>query len=271
MEDVNKRRRIFLSLSKLECSPQEINPREYRCLHLKFSERLKKTRIHFKSDVFAAVAHPCGPVNGPQPRPQGFSLKKWEKPWAQLFEGRLALNPGLNLTWVSLSFVKKHFLRQFSLIFIEHRIINLLTKELNWIYFISFHIWIQILHLPWVILTQLWTTRPWGRGWMDPASPGGFRQTVLLVQSPQKSSCHSNIPTWGLASLRSWRYLLCFERVTAARKVNGGWNRKQWGRGRGEKAFFSLPSPLGPSSIVFLFVLISAFAHQLRRLERLIP
>ena len=191
MEDVNKRRRIFLSLSKLECGPQEINPREYRCLHLKFSERLKKMRIHFKSDVFAAVAHPCGPVNGPQPRPQGFSLKKWEKPW--------------------------------------------------------------------------------GRGWMDPASPGGFRQTVLQVQSPQKRSCHSNIPTWGLASLRSWRYLLCFERVTAARKVNGGWNRTQWGRGRGEKAFFSLPSPLGPSSIVFLFVLISAFAHQLRRLERLIP
>ena len=60
--------------------------------------------------------------------------------------------------------------------------------------------------------------------WMDPASPGGFRQTVLQVQSPQKSSCHSNIPTWGLASLRSWRYLLCSERVTAARKVNGGWN-----------------------------------------------
>ena len=65
MEDVNKRRRIFLSLSKLECGPQEINPREYICLHLKFSERLKKTRIHFKSDVFAAVARSCGPVNGP--------------------------------------------------------------------------------------------------------------------------------------------------------------------------------------------------------------
>ena len=168
MEDVNKRRRIFLSLSKLECGPQEINSREYRCLHLKFSERLKKTRIHFKSDVFAAVAHPGGQ-------------------------------------------------------------------------------------------------------WMDPASPGGFRQTVLQVQSPQKSSCHSNIPTWGLASLRSWRYLLCFERVTAARKVNGGWNRKRWGRGRGEKAFFSLPSPLGPSSIIFLFVLILAFARQLRRLQMLIP
>ena len=166
MEDVNKRRRIFLSLSKLESGPQEINSREYMCLHLKFSERLKKTRIHFNSDVFATA---CGPVNGP-------------------------------------------------------------------------------------------------------GSPGGFRQTVLQVQSPQKCSCHSHIPTWGQASLRSWRYLLCFEeRVTAARKVNGGWNRKRWGRGRGEKAFFSLPSPLGPSSIVFLFVLISAFARQLRRLEMLIP
>ena len=29
---------------------------------------------------------------------------------AQLFEGRLALNPGLNLTWVSFSCVQKHFL-----------------------------------------------------------------------------------------------------------------------------------------------------------------
>ena len=25
----------------------------------------EKTRIYFKSDVFAAVAHPCGPVTGP--------------------------------------------------------------------------------------------------------------------------------------------------------------------------------------------------------------
>ena len=32
---------------------------------------------------------------------------------AQLFEGRLALNPGLNLTRVSLSCVQKHFLGLF--------------------------------------------------------------------------------------------------------------------------------------------------------------
>ena len=30
--------------------------------------------------------------------------------WAQLFKGRLALNPGLNLTRVSFSCVQKHFL-----------------------------------------------------------------------------------------------------------------------------------------------------------------
>ena len=30
--------------------------------------------------------------------------------WAQLFEDRLALNPGLNLTLVSFSCVQKHFL-----------------------------------------------------------------------------------------------------------------------------------------------------------------
>ena len=34
--DLNKRRRIFPHLSKLECSPQEINSREIR-LHLAFS------------------------------------------------------------------------------------------------------------------------------------------------------------------------------------------------------------------------------------------
>ena len=36
MEDVDKRRRIFLSLSELECGPQEINSREID-LHLTFS------------------------------------------------------------------------------------------------------------------------------------------------------------------------------------------------------------------------------------------
>jgi len=75
MEDVNKRRRILLSLSKLECGLQEINSREYICLHSKFSERLKKTRIHLKRGVFAAVAHPCEPVTGPGV-PWGFSSDK---------------------------------------------------------------------------------------------------------------------------------------------------------------------------------------------------
>ena len=61
MEDVNSRQRISLSLSKLGCGPQEINSREIR-LHLTFSanwnkpDKFEKTRIHFKSDVLAAVA-----------------------------------------------------------------------------------------------------------------------------------------------------------------------------------------------------------------------
>ena len=41
------------------------------------------------------------------------------------------LNPGLNLTRVSFSFVEKHFLGQLSLIFIEHPIINLFTKRIK--------------------------------------------------------------------------------------------------------------------------------------------
>ena len=62
MEDVNKRRRISFSLFQLECGPQENNSREIR-LHLPFlaiginaTKIEKKTGIHFKNDVFAAVA-----------------------------------------------------------------------------------------------------------------------------------------------------------------------------------------------------------------------
>ena len=47
---------------------------------------------------------------------------------AQLFEGRLALNPGLNLTRVSFSFVsQKHFLGYFSLLFLrasDHQLVD---------------------------------------------------------------------------------------------------------------------------------------------------
>ena len=61
MEDVKKRQRISLPLSKIECGPQEINSRETR-LHLQCQRtgisatKFEKTRIHFKSEVFAAVA-----------------------------------------------------------------------------------------------------------------------------------------------------------------------------------------------------------------------
>jgi len=60
MEDVNKRQRFFLSLSKLECGPQEINSREV-LLHLTFqgigisATKFERARIRFKSDLFAAV------------------------------------------------------------------------------------------------------------------------------------------------------------------------------------------------------------------------
>ena len=45
MEDANKRRRIFLSLSKLECGPHEITSKEIR-LHWTFLANLNK-RIKF--------------------------------------------------------------------------------------------------------------------------------------------------------------------------------------------------------------------------------
>ena len=61
MGNINKQRRIFLSLSKFESGPQEINSKEIR-RHSHFqwiginSTKFEKTRIHFKSDFFAPVA-----------------------------------------------------------------------------------------------------------------------------------------------------------------------------------------------------------------------
>ena len=47
MEDVNKRQRIVLSLSKLECGPQEISSREI-LLHLTFSGNWNKREFILK-------------------------------------------------------------------------------------------------------------------------------------------------------------------------------------------------------------------------------
>ena len=55
MEDVNKRRRISFSLSKRECSPREINSREIQQIGIN-ATKIEKMGIHFKTDVFAAVA-----------------------------------------------------------------------------------------------------------------------------------------------------------------------------------------------------------------------
>ena len=60
MEDVNKRRRNFLSLSILECGPLE-TPGEFAYnRHFQrtgiIATKFEKTPIHFKSDVFTAVA-----------------------------------------------------------------------------------------------------------------------------------------------------------------------------------------------------------------------
>ena len=59
MEDVNKRRRISFSLSKLECGPQEINSREIR-LQLPFSANWNKRadgdqRSQIKKHVVVSV------------------------------------------------------------------------------------------------------------------------------------------------------------------------------------------------------------------------
>ena len=51
MENVNKRRRIFLALSKLESGPQEINSKEIRP-HFTFSVNWKKRDKVRKNGVF---------------------------------------------------------------------------------------------------------------------------------------------------------------------------------------------------------------------------
>ena len=60
MEDVNKRRRISFSLSKLECGLKKSTPGKFAtCQFLKIginATKIEKTRIHFKTDVFDAVA-----------------------------------------------------------------------------------------------------------------------------------------------------------------------------------------------------------------------
>ena len=61
MEDMNKQQRIFLSLSKLECSPKKSTPGKFT-YNWNFQRigisatKFEKPWIHFKSDVFAAVA-----------------------------------------------------------------------------------------------------------------------------------------------------------------------------------------------------------------------
>ena len=59
-EDVNKRRRISFSLSKVECGPQENNSMEIR-LHLPFSANWNKPTVFEKREfilkvTFTAVA-----------------------------------------------------------------------------------------------------------------------------------------------------------------------------------------------------------------------
>ena len=70
-------------------------------------------------------------------------------------------------------------------------------------------------------------------------------------------------------SLRSWQFLRCVSftvrkvKVSAARMLNQGRNRKRWGRRRGEKAvvFLTAFTPRPLPQRFFFFVLVSAFAQ----------
>ena len=70
-------------------------------------------------------------------------------------------NPGLKFNpRFFIFFFKSIFSDIFLYFFFVHPIIKRGQKELKWIFFLSFHIWIQISYWPWVTLTYLWTTRP---------------------------------------------------------------------------------------------------------------
>ena len=61
MEDVNERRRISFSLSKVECANQKSTPGKlaYICHFHQIginATKIEKTEIHFKSDVVTTVA-----------------------------------------------------------------------------------------------------------------------------------------------------------------------------------------------------------------------
>ena len=62
MEDVNKRRRNFLSLSKREHGPKKSTPgkfayiRHFQRIGINATKPFEKTLIHFESEVLAAVA-----------------------------------------------------------------------------------------------------------------------------------------------------------------------------------------------------------------------
>ena len=73
--------------------------------------------------------------------------------------GPIKASPGLNVIPSFFFFCSKEFNFLYSFESIQSS--DSREKELNWICFLIFHIWIQILYEPWVILTQLWTTLPW--------------------------------------------------------------------------------------------------------------
>ena len=63
---------------------------------------------HFFSSQLSLRRKPSRPAL--TVRLRGSPANRELKPWAQLFEGCLALNPGLNFTQVSFSCVQKHSL-----------------------------------------------------------------------------------------------------------------------------------------------------------------
>ena len=73
MEDVNKRRRIPFSLSKLECAVlKKSTPGKfaYTCHFQQIginAKKIEKTGIHFENDVFAAVAVAVAVVDAKAP------------------------------------------------------------------------------------------------------------------------------------------------------------------------------------------------------------
>ena len=106
----------------------------------------------------------------------------------------ISANPGLNLNpGFFTPLFKSLLLDSFLYYSWSTQLSNCIQKEFYWIFFLSFQIWNQIPHQPWVILTHLWTT--WHYLWILPSS---FYKFLCKVVIRIWCSIKTTVSTWSV-------------------------------------------------------------------------